>query len=73
LKRDQVTIAFPLPHAAMYSLSLKMPTLPKEPLPLATRAAVVHELPPSVDADTMMSAFLPVGEPWPKPKPSVAR
>src|SRR5438067_12611337 len=37
-KSPQVTIALPFPHAAMYSLSRRSPTLLKLPLPCAIRA-----------------------------------
>src|SRR5437588_2757524 len=70
VKSDHVTITLPLPHAAIASLSLNVPTLPAEPEPAATLMLPDQVRPPSGECATRMSAFLKPGEPCPNPNPS---
>src|SRR5579859_487467 len=73
LNSVQVTIAFPLPQAVMYSLSLNRPTLPNEPVPATTRDGVDQVLPPSVEWATSTSGFVQQPLPCENRKPRVER
>src|SRR5215471_1394146 len=56
-KSPNVTIAFPEPQAATYSLSRSSPTLVSTPEPAATRTTF-QVLPPSPELDTSTSGFV---------------
>src|SRR5581483_988130 len=69
-KSPYVTIAFPEPQAATYSLSRSSPTLVSTPEPAATRETF-HVLPPSPEFATSTSGFDAFDDPT-KRNPSVA-